>query len=97
MVAARVQVVGAMNPAPAARVPEGPRAALARLYVDTASVETRPAMAALRVWLPDDHILFGTDYPWGTPERSLAMLAGLELPAPVLEGIRRDNAKALLG
>ncbi|WP_162806798.1 amidohydrolase family protein [Sphingosinicella terrae] len=96
MVAERVAAMGFIRPDLRARVPEEPVAALARLHVDTASVTNHPAMAALRAWLPPERILFGTDYPWGSPERSLASLARLGLPPDLLSAIRRSNALRLL-
>ncbi|MGZ8348919.1 MAG: amidohydrolase family protein [Allosphingosinicella sp.] len=97
MVIERVAAMGFVRPDLRARVPEGPLAALARLHVDTASVANAPAMAAMRAWLPPDRILFGTDFPWGAPDRTLAALERLELPAELLAAIRRGNADRLLG
>jgi len=96
MVAERLALMGS-DPHLAARVPEGAQAALARLYVDTASVTNRMAMAALRAWLPDQHILFGTDFPWGSPEQLLKSLDTLGLAPGVLAGVRRRNVEQLLG
>ncbi|MGZ8313090.1 MAG: amidohydrolase family protein [Allosphingosinicella sp.] len=42
-------------------------------------------------------MLFGTDFPWGAPDRTLAALERLELPAELLAAIRRGNADRLLG
>jgi predicted TIM-barrel fold metal-dependent hydrolase len=97
MVAERVIAMGFVNRALVARVPEGAAAALAKLYVDTASVTGAPAMAALQEWLPPDHILYGTDFPWGTLAASRASLARLQLPTATLAAIERGNAIQLLG
>ena len=97
MVAERVIAMGFVNRDLTARVPEGAVAALSKLYVDTASVTSAPAMAALQAWLPRDQILYGTDFPWGTLAASRASLARLALPEDKLAAIERGNALRLLG
>jgi predicted TIM-barrel fold metal-dependent hydrolase len=96
MVAERVIAMGFVEPSLRAKVPEGAPAALSRLYVDTASVTSPPAMAALMKWLPDGHILYGTDFPWGTLAASRGALARLGLPADRLAALESGNAAALL-
>ena len=97
MVAERVIAMGFVNRDLAKRVPEGAAAALAKLYVDTASVTGAPAMAALQAWLPQERILYGTDFPWGTLAASRASLARLGLPPQRLAAIEHGNAVRLLG
>jgi predicted TIM-barrel fold metal-dependent hydrolase len=97
MVAERVIAMGFVNRQLAARVPEGAAAALARLYVDTASVTSPATMAALREWLPPDRILYGTDFPWGTVAASRAALQRLAIEPGQLAAIERSNAQRLLG
>jgi uncharacterized protein len=41
--------------------------------------------------------LWGSDFPFLTPERCLAELAGLDLPAEVLDQVLRANAARILG
>lgn len=96
MVAERVIAMGFVDPALAAKVPEGAAMALSRLYVDTASVTGRPAMAALTAWLPPDHILYGTDFPWGALATSRRALTQVGLSAQQLGSIERGNAEVLL-
>lgn len=96
MVMERIASVGLFRKDLAALVPEGPMAALARIYVDTASTATNPAgMAAVQAWLPSEHILYGTDFPYGDQVRARSALARLGLAAPVLAGIERGNAERL--
>jgi predicted TIM-barrel fold metal-dependent hydrolase len=97
MVAERVIAMGFVNRALALKVPEGAAVALSRLYVDTASVTTPAAMAALQAWLPEGHILYGTDFPWGTLAASRASLARLGLARERLAAIESGNAARLLG
>jgi predicted TIM-barrel fold metal-dependent hydrolase len=96
MVAERVIAMGFVDRNLAARVPEGAAAALAGLYVDTASVTNPAAMSALRAWLPAEQILYGTDFPWGTLAASRAALARVELPPQALAAIESGNAVRLL-
>lgn len=96
MVIERIKMAAFAIKDAATLVPEGVDAVLARLHVDTATIVSPVAFAALRAWLPPSHILFGTDYPWGRPDRDLQHLAELHLPSVELAGIRRDNALALL-
>ena len=97
MVAERVIAMGFVDRSLLAKVPEGAQAALAKLYVDTASVTGPAAMAALTKWLPEGHILYGTDFPWGTLTASRQALARLGLPPETLAAIESGNAAALLG
>lgn len=96
MVAERVIAMGYVDRRLAAKVPEGAAAALSRLYVDTASVTSAPAMAALRAWLPQQHILYGTDFPWGGIASSRAALARLGLPLEQMAAIESANAASML-
>jgi predicted TIM-barrel fold metal-dependent hydrolase len=96
MVAERVIAMGFVNRELAARVPEGAAAALTRLYVDTASVTSPAAMAALQEWLPEHRILYGTDFPWGTLAASRAALGRLPIEPRKLAAIERGNAQRLL-
>jgi predicted TIM-barrel fold metal-dependent hydrolase len=97
MVMERVVAMGFVDRSLLAKVPEGAAAALAKLYVDTASVTAAPAMAALLKWLPDGHILYGTDFPWGGVASSRHALARLGLLPDRLAAIESGNATALLG
>jgi predicted TIM-barrel fold metal-dependent hydrolase len=54
-------------------------------------------MAALMKWLPEGHILYGTDFPWGGVASSRHALARLGLPPDRLAAIESGNATALLG
>mgnify|MGYP001553278019 CR=1 FL=1 len=96
MVAERVIAMGYVDRTLAAKVPEGAAVALSRLYVDTASVTSAPAMAALQAWLPPEQILYGTDFPWGTLAASRTALARLGLPPRRLAAIESANAAMLL-
>jgi predicted TIM-barrel fold metal-dependent hydrolase len=96
MVAERLAAMRFIRPALASKVPEGPTAALSRIHVDLASVTNPAAVAAVRAFLADSQILYGTDFPWGMPDRILSQLRELGLSATALEAIRRGNALRLL-
>ena len=70
---------------------------LRRFYYDTAQASVAAPLAALRRVVPVPHILFGTDYPYGTAgdtardmQRS-GVFSGLEI-----EAVEHKNARALL-
>jgi predicted TIM-barrel fold metal-dependent hydrolase len=93
----RIASLGAYVPKLVDRVPEGPEVALSRLYADTASITAPAPFAGARAWLGDDRLLFGTDFPWGSPEGSVAALDRLQLGKSLLGRIKRDNAIKLFG
>lgn len=96
MVAQRLQLVGLGRPDAESVAPGGVEAMLKRIYVDTASASHPAGIAAARAQFGDDRILFGSDAPWGDTHRSLASLAQLNLPDPVMRAIRYGNARQLV-
>ena len=75
----RVEVLTTNNPTLRAHIPNGFQAELAKLYFDTALSANTVTLDALRSLVSADHILFGTDYPFG-PQRQMAQTAqGVEL------------------
>jgi len=79
-----------------ALMPNGIQAALGNLYFDVVSVTNRWAWASLTAFMDPSHLLFGTDIPYGTFERSKQELAEMGLSPAVVRGIERDNALAIL-
>ncbi len=96
MLAERVAKLATFRPEMASRVPDGAANTLARLYVDVASVANAPAIAAIRSWLPENQLLYGSDYPWGLPERSVTELSRLGLSSEFLTKLQEENPRALL-
>ncbi len=96
MVAGRMSEMLDHRPDLKEKLPEGTMAELRRLYFDTASAANGPAMAALMRLAPAAHILFGSDDPFLPPAAGIAGLAGLGLDPRQLQGIERDNLRALL-
>lgn len=94
MLAARIEEVGPK--ALAAQVPGGVRAQMRRMFYDTASATSAPALAAMRALLPVSQILFGSDYPFVAPAEAETGLAAAGLSAADLARIDRANALVLL-
>lgn len=96
MLTERLQLAGFSKPDADRLAPGGVDAMLRRIYVDTASASHPAAIAAARAQFGDDHILFGSDAPWGAVERSLASLDRLKLDPALLARIRHGNARTLV-
>lgn len=58
--------------------PDGALAHIARFYYDTALSGHAAPLNALRAFVPDSQILFGTDYPYISAETAVAETAGFD-------------------
>jgi 6-methylsalicylate decarboxylase len=96
MVANRLVGLARNRPELGARVPAGVKAELAKLYVDVVGVTTPGALKAVLDIVPMSHLLFGSDYPFWSPEVTVKGLADLKLDAADLAGIERGNALKLM-
>lgn len=76
--------------------PDGYREEVARLHFDTATSGNAIAMNALRAVVPTEHIMFGSDFPYGRQRTNLEGLHSCDLSAPELDGIERKNALRLI-
>jgi predicted TIM-barrel fold metal-dependent hydrolase len=88
------------DPAVMERVPGGILNEFRKLYFDIALSANPTAFNALRDIVPIDHILFGTDFPFGRsnqPELSVAGLNRLALPPEDFQRVARSNALKLFG
>lgn len=90
----RAQATAQALAAPAA--PNSKLDHLRRFYYDTAGSANPVQMQALKMIVPPTQIVFGTDFPWGTPAEIATGLASSGLSAAELAGIDRDNALRLL-
>ncbi len=79
-----------------AMVPKGGLFELKKLYYDTAQAAHRHAMSSLRELVPATQILFGTDYPYRTPEETAKGLRSCGFSEAELRSIDCDNALQLL-
>jgi predicted TIM-barrel fold metal-dependent hydrolase len=84
------------NKAVAARNPKGIEYELKKLYVDTASANSVPALAATMAFMPRTHVLFGTDYPFVAPEKGVEGIDHYKFAPGIRRDIDRDNALRLL-
>ena len=96
MIANRLVGLAKNRPELNARVPNGVMHELSKLYVDVVGVTTPGALKAVLDIVPMSHLLFGTDFPFWSPETTIKGLAGLKLSAADLRAIERDNALRLL-
>jgi predicted TIM-barrel fold metal-dependent hydrolase len=80
----------------APRLPEGPIAALQKMYYDTAQAAHPYALASLLKLVSSSQIVFGTDFPFVTSERTGQGLIDYGFDAGDLRRIERENALALL-
>jgi predicted TIM-barrel fold metal-dependent hydrolase len=96
MVAARLARQGNSRKDVAARLPNGVEYELRKLYYEIAGSANRPAMAALRAFVPASQILFGSDYPWLPIRTTAGEMTELGLSGAEMRAIGRDNAAALL-
>ena len=80
-----------------AALPNGPGYELKRFYYDTAQAYHVSTLAASKAFLPLDHVLFGTDYPFRTVAETWAGLTKANVySAAELKAIGSDNARKLL-
>ncbi len=96
MVANRLAGLAKNRPELAARVPNGVKAELSKLYLDVVGVTTPGALAAVLDIVPMSQLLFGTDYPFWAPDITVNGLAALKLTAADLAAIERGNALKLM-
>jgi len=75
--------------------PAGVEAEYRKLYFDTAQGFYPVNMQAMRKLVPDEHILFGSDYPYFSIAASVAGIQQLGLPPALTRAIERENAQAL--
>ncbi len=77
------------------RIPRGIAFELKKLYYETANAYHLPAYAALRSFVPVEHILFGTDFPYVTSADNRDGLHAAEPDDDVRMKIERSNALTL--
>ncbi|HEY0295301.1 MAG TPA: amidohydrolase family protein [Bordetella sp.] len=84
-------------PAFAAKTQGGALNLLRRHYYDCALSANPPALDALRALVPEDHILYGSDFPFapGMAGRTRRALDDYDPAGSLLPGIARANALAL--
>jgi predicted TIM-barrel fold metal-dependent hydrolase len=76
-------------------LPNGLYAEVRKWYFDIAHASFPWPMAALRAFMPESQILFGTDYAPEPIESTVNELPGLKLPRPFEQMMLRGNAERL--
>jgi len=76
--------------------PNGVMHEFKKLYYDTVSVFDPTGFNALRQLAGISRLLFGSDFPYWSPEANIAALGAQDLAPADLRAIERDNALALL-
>jgi predicted TIM-barrel fold metal-dependent hydrolase len=96
MFAHRLQGLAKNRPELGAKVPNGVMHELSKLYLDVVGVTSPGALKAVLDIVPMSHLLFGSDFPFWSPETTVKGLADLKLPPADLAAIERGNALKLL-
>ena len=76
--------------------PKGMDHELQRQFYDTADAAYGPSMAALKNYVPQSQIMFGTDYPYVSIEDNSRAIHDRQLRGPEMQRIQRGNAIALM-
>ncbi len=94
----RIASLADREPGQAAHAPAGALTYLRRLYYDTGLANNAPALAATREVTDDEHVVFGTDWPYAAlPPGGGDPAPGLDvLGAGVREAVEARNAAALV-
>jgi predicted TIM-barrel fold metal-dependent hydrolase len=93
--AERLAVLASIRPDIAARYRGSALAELKRLNFDIASVTNPGAWAGLTTLVPNEQILFGTDYPFGSIVHTDQQLRALQPSSQAYDQITHLNAEAL--
>jgi predicted TIM-barrel fold metal-dependent hydrolase len=96
ILAGRIDGIARNRPDLMARVPHGVMHELKRLYYDIAGVNNPIAFQAAKQLVGTSQLLFGTDYPFWSPQAAISGLDGFGLPASERRAIERENAIGLM-
>jgi predicted TIM-barrel fold metal-dependent hydrolase len=81
--------------APPAPLRRTPMEYLKMFYVDTAEGMWKPALVLAQGFYGSEHMLFGTDLPWGDTPRIIENINALSIPEEEKKMILGENAKRL--
>jgi predicted TIM-barrel fold metal-dependent hydrolase len=96
MLAARITGIARNRKDLSARVPNGVMAELQKLHYDIAGINHPIPFAAIRDLVGPSQLLFGTDYPFWSPNVAVKILDDLGVAGADRERIERGNALGLL-
>jgi predicted TIM-barrel fold metal-dependent hydrolase len=80
----------------AALIPQGVMHEIRKLYFDLSGIVNRGTFGAARDLVGTSHLLFGSDFPFYTPERAVKAAGQLEFNPVERQAFERENALALL-
>ena len=96
MLAARIAGIANNRKDLTARVPNGVMAELKKLFYDIAGINHAIPFNAIRELVGTSQLLFGTDYPFWSPQVAVSVLTDLGVPPADRQRIERDNALGLM-
>ena len=96
MLAARIAGIAKNRKDLSARVPNGVLPELKKLYYDIAGVIDPIPFTAIRSLVGSSQLLFGTDYPFWSPNVAVKVLDDLGIAGPERDSIDRGNALGLI-
>jgi predicted TIM-barrel fold metal-dependent hydrolase len=96
MLAARIAGIAKNRKDLSARVPNGVMAELEKLYYDIAGITHPIPFNAIRDLVGPSQLLFGTDYPFWSPNVAVKVLDDLAIAGADRARIERGNALALM-
>jgi predicted TIM-barrel fold metal-dependent hydrolase len=96
MLAARIAGIAKNRKDLIARVPNGVLPELKKLYYDIAGISDPIPFNAIRALVGPSQLLFGTDYPFWSPQVAISTLTGLGIDPAERERIERHNALGLM-
>jgi predicted TIM-barrel fold metal-dependent hydrolase len=80
---------------PPAPLSKTPMEYMKMFFVDTAEGMWKPAMVLSQGFYGSEHMLFGTDFPWGDTPRIIENIKGLDIPEEEKQMIFGENAMKL--
>ena len=96
MLAARIAGIAKNRKDLSARVPNGVLPELKKLYYDIAGVIDPIPFTAIRSLVGSSQLLFGTDYPFWSPNVAVKVLDDLGIAGPERDSIDRGNVLGLI-
>jgi predicted TIM-barrel fold metal-dependent hydrolase len=96
MLAARIAGIAKNRKDLSARVPNGVIPELKKLYYDIAGISHPIPFNAIRELVGPSQLLFGTDYPFWSPQVAIATLGEFDMSPAERERIERGNALGLM-
>jgi predicted TIM-barrel fold metal-dependent hydrolase len=85
-----------LNPKLAETMPRGADSYVQAFHYDTAQAANPMALGSLLKLVPVSQVMFGTDFPHRKTAEQIEALSAMQLGAPALDAIFRNNARQLV-